>query len=251
MERLKELNGYQTFMMVVMAAMVLVFTILYGVVTSRVGYSYKGALLMPSQEGENTVYTGKVYGVASRFTVTPDKTVEFQYGEEKYGPYSIRVDSSAAPKGSDIPAGITGMELLRGDEVLFRGGVVDVGDGYLVFNEDGSMVSGMGVNVGVYTNGDSYVLDSMEPSVTNVLDLLEGPELIHRGDWTAWLGGVFCCVVTALSILFVDELFRFQLSFSIRNVEDAEPSEWEIMGRYIAWTVLPIMALVVFIMGLQ
>lgn len=251
MERLKELNGYQTFMMVVMAAMVLVFTILYGVVTSRVGYSYKGALLMPSQEGENTVYAGQVYGVDTRLTVTPDKTVEFQYGEEKYGPYSIQVDSSAAPKGSDIPAGITGMELLRGDEVLFRGGVVDVGDGYLVFNEDGSMVSGMGVNVGVYTNGDSYVLDSMEPSVTNVLDLLEGPELTHKGTWVGWAAGVFCCVVTAVSMLFADELFRFQLIFSIRNVEDAEPSDWEMMGRYITWTVVPILALVAFIMGLR
>lgn len=52
-------------------------------------------------------------------------------------------------------------------------------------------------------------------------------------------------------MLFADELFRFQLIFSIRNVEDAEPSEWEMMGRYIAWTVIPIMALVVFIMGLQ
>lgn len=245
MERLKELNGYQTFMMVVMAAMVLVFTILYGVVTSRVGYSYKGALLMPSQEGENTVYAGQVYGVDTRLTVTPEKTVEIQYGEESYGPYSIRVDSSAAPEGLDTSGNITGLELLRGDEVLFRGAVVDLGDSRLLYNQDGSIA---GVH-GSYE--DSYGGEKIEPSVSNVLDLLEGPELIHRGDWTAWLGGVFCCVVTALSILFVDELFRFQLSFSIRNVEDAEPSEWEIMGRYIAWTVLPIMALVVFIMGLQ
>lgn len=251
MERIKELNGYQKGILVIMAVMVLVFTILYPVITSRKGYAYKDTILVQTQEGDNTVYTGKVHGVPSRFTVTPDKTVEFQYGEEKYGPYSIRVASSAAPKGADIPEGIVGMELLRGDEVLFRGGVVDVGNGYLVFNEDGSMVSDMGVNVGVYTNGDSYVLGSMEPSVTNVLDLLEGPELTHKGTWIGWAAGVFCCVVTALTILFADELFRFQLIFSIRNVEDAEPSEWEMMGRYIAWTVIPIMALVVFIMGLQ
>lgn len=245
MERIKELNGYQKGILVVVTAMLLVFSILYGVVTSRVGYSYKGALLMPSQEGENTVYTGKLYGVETRLTVTAEKTVELQYGEESFGPYSIRVASSAVPEGMDTSGNVTGLELLRGDEVLFRGAVVDLGDSHLLYHQDGSIA---GVE-GSYE--DSYGGEAIEPSVSNVLDLLDGPELIHRGDWTAWLGGVFCCVVTALSILFVDELFRFQLSFSIRNVEDAEPSEWEIMGRYIAWTVLPIAALAVFIMGLQ
>lgn len=245
MERIKELNGYQKGVLMVVTAMLLVFSILYGVVTSRVGYSYKGALLVPSQEGENTVYTGKVYGVDTRLTVTAEKTVELQYGEESYGPYAIRVDSSAAPEGMDTSGNITGLELLRGDEVLFRGAVVDLGDSRLLYNEDGSIA---GIH-GSYE--DSYGGEGIEPSVSNVLDLRKGPQLTHRGDWMAWLGGVFCCVVTALSMVFADDLFRFQLAFSIRNVEDAEPSEWEIMGRYITWTILPIVALVVFIMGLQ
>ena len=51
-------------------------------------------------------------------------------------------------------------------------------------------------------------------------------------------------------LLFADELFRWNLSFSIRNADRAEPSEWEIQTRYISWTVLPIMALVVFVRGL-
>lgn len=245
MERIKELNGYQKGILVVVTAMLLVFTILYGVVTSQVGYSYKGALLVPSQEGENTVYAGKVYGVETRLTVTPEKTVELQYGEDSYGPYSIRVDSSAAPEGLDTSGNITGLELLRGDEVLFRGAVVDLGDSHLLYNQDGSIAGVQG------SYEDSYGGEEIEPSVSNVLDLLKGPELTHKGTWIGWAAGVFCCVVTALTILFADELFRFQLIFSIRNVEDAEPSEWEIMGRYITWTVIPIMALVVFIMGLQ
>ena len=46
-------------------------------------------------------------------------------------------------------------------------------------------------------------------------------------------------------------MFRWDLAFRIRNVEQAEPSECEIAGRYIAWVVLPIIALVLFVMGLQ
>lgn len=245
MERIRELNGYQKGVLVIVTAMMLVFSILYGVVTSRVGYAYKGALLEQSQEGENTVYTGKVYGVDTRLTVTPEKTVELQYGEERYGPYSIRVDSSAAPQGMDTSGNVTGLELLRGDEVLFRGAVVDLGDSRLLYHEDGSIAGVQG------SAEDSYGGETIELSVSNVLDLRKGPQLTHRGDWMAWLGAAFCCVITAVSILFADELFRFQLSFQIRDVEDAEPSEWEMMGRYIAWTILPIIALVFFMMGLQ
>ena len=64
-------------------------------------------------------------------------------------------------------------------------------------------------------------------------------------------GAVFICILNAISILFADELFRWNLAFQIRNVDNAEPSDWEIAGRYIGWTVMTIMALVIFITGLQ
>lgn len=59
------------------------------------------------------------------------------------------------------------------------------------------------------------------------------------------------CVVTLLSMLFADELFRFDLSFRVRDPDRAEPSDWEMAGRHISWTLLPVMALVVFIIGLR
>ena len=54
-----------------------------------------------------------------------------------------------------------------------------------------------------------------------------------------------------MSILFADELFRWQLMFRVQNVENVEPSEWEITGRYISWTVLPVAAIVIFVIGLK
>jgi len=53
------------------------------------------------------------------------------------------------------------------------------------------------------------------------------------------------------SVLFADELFRFNLAFRIRDAGRAEPSEWEIAGRYISWAVLPVVALALFIEGLR
>ena len=54
-----------------------------------------------------------------------------------------------------------------------------------------------------------------------------------------------------MTILFADELFRFQLWFQIRSPERAEPSDWELFSRYAAWTALPLASLVIFLLGLQ
>ena len=84
-----------------------------------------------------------------------------------------------------------------------------------------------------------------------ILSLVEGPSLTHKGSWLPYLLGLFLCVATAVTILFADELFRFQLWFQIRSPERAEPSDWELFSRYAAWTALPLAALVVFLLGLQ
>ena len=59
------------------------------------------------------------------------------------------------------------------------------------------------------------------------------------------------CAATVVSVLFADELFRFNLAFRIRDAARAEPSEWEIAGRYISWAVLPVVALALLIGGLR
>ena len=150
---------------------------------------------------------------------------------------------------------MVGVELRKGEEVIFRGGVLEHGDYIFLYNEDGS---GATINVtatmgdGTVIGADGNAIDPMEPFASTILHLMTGePELTHKGNWLAWFGGVFICMINALLILFADELFRWNLRFQIRNADYAEPSDWEIAGRYISWTVLPIMALVTFIVGLQ
>ena len=103
----------------------------------------------------------------------------------------------------------------------------------------------------IITDENGNVIDPMEPSAATILTLMGGPELTHKGEWLCWLGAVFLCVLNALSILFADELFRWNLKFRVRNADQAEPSDFEIAGRYTGWTLLTIAALVIFIMGLQ
>lgn len=241
--RVKVLGRYQKFLLLLMAVMILAFTVIYPIVTARSGFLYEGTILVPSEEDGGTVYSGKIYGTAATFTVSANKTVIFQYGNTVYGPYTVKEDPSAIPKDSDLQAQMTGIELRCGGEIVFRGGVVNSGDWRMLYNEDGSFDLLRSITA---TMSDG----TMEPSVSTILDLTDGPALTHKGTWLGWFGGVLICVITALTMLFADELFRWNASFLVRNAEEAEPSDWEIAGRYITWTVLPVMAAVIFILGL-
>ena len=254
MERIKCLGRYQKGLLLIMVAMIIVFSMLYPITIARVGFAYKGAILVPNYENNSTVYSGKIQGKQANFTVDEDKTVLFQYDGKTYGPYTAKDDATAIPKDSELRDDMVGVELRQGEEILFRGGVLDYGDYLWLYNEDGSIEN---LDITVTTNYETVmdengnVIDPMEPSVITILDLMGEPELTHKGNWLAWFGAVFICVLNVLSILFADELFRWNLIFQIRNVDHAEPSDFEIAGRYISWTVLIIMALVVFVMGLQ
>ena len=254
MEKLKELNHYQKGVLIFMIVMALVFAVIYPMTISRVGFAYKDKILIPTEENGGTVYSGKLMGEQASFTVSKDKTVVFQHGDKIYGPYTAKEDATAIPKDEEMAEYMTGVELRQGDEILFRGGVLETADSWWLYNEDGSL-DNFGFSYvtsdGIERDENGNIIDPVEPSATTILKLMNGPELTHKGEGLAWFGAVFICILNALSIFFADELFRWNLAFQIRNVDRAEPSDWEIAGRYIGWSVMTIMALVIFIMGLQ
>lgn len=254
MERIRSLNLYQKGILLMMAAMTLVFAVVYHMTISRVGFEYNGKILVPDQKDGSTVYSGKINGQPAQFTVSEDRTVVFQYGDQTYGPYTAIEDETAVPKDEETAEQMTGVELRQGGDILFRGGVLDTGDYTLLYDEDGSFESlniSFVIDSGKVMDENGNEIDPVKPMVSTILALMGTPDLTHKGNWFAWVGAVFICVLNALNILFADELFRFSLAFLIRNADDAEPSDWEMTGRYIGWTVMLAMAFAVFLMGLQ
>ena len=254
MARIKSLGLFQKVVLAVVLAMVVVFTVVYAVTTARVGYSYQDAILVPAQEDGATVYTGRVQSKNARITVEPDGLVTFQYDDKTFGPYTVREDPSAIPEAFTENSGMTGIEIRCGEDVFFRGCTSRYGGPSFLYNEDGSAAS---IRI-TYTTGsgeirgeDGKVIDPLEPDPATILDLLDSPALTHKGSWLAWFLGIVLCGITVVSILFADELFRLRLSFRIQNVEDAEPTEWEITTRHLSWAVLAIGAFAIFIIGLR
>lgn len=251
-----------------MLVMALIFAVIYPKTISRVGYRYNDAILVQTQENGNTVYTGKIKGEQAQFIVSNDNTVVFNYGDKSYGQFTMKEDPTAIPDiedlaermiGTEIPdienfaKQMIGIEIRNGDNLLFRGGVLDIGDDFWLYDEDGTLNHfdfSYDTGDGIARDENGNVIDRMKPSAFTIYDLLNNPTLTHKGVSLAWFGAVFISIVNALSILFIDELFRFNLAFKIRNVDNAEPSDWQIARRYIGWTVVTIMVLVIYIMGL-
>ncbi|MDO4491406.1 MAG: hypothetical protein Q4B85_10090 [Lachnospiraceae bacterium] len=257
-ERIKSLNRFQQCVFLLMLLASLGFLVLYFITLMKEGILYKDAILVPNRQEGTVVYSGEVQRKKVSFTVSEDNTVVYQCGEKTYGPYRVMEDPSALPARVDnwesVPEDMMGLEVYKEEMLLFRGGL-SVYDDYLwLVNQDGSHYADSQLFLefqGEVYDEEGNPVDTEEPGLTAIVRLLYNPVLTHKGNWIAWLGGVLICILNGCSILYADELFRWNLSFRIRAVEDAEPSDWEITQRYLSWGLMTIAAVAVFIMGLQ
>ena len=254
-QKIKDLNWYQKGILLLLLVLIPVYAVIYHVSISRVGVLYNDKIFVPAEESGATVYSGRLDGKPAEITVTNDKTaVTFRCGDTVYGPYTIKEDPSALADIEFCPSDMRGVALYDGETLLFRGGFWPSGEFTQLYRADGSPDLQMGlyaVENGVWKDADGNVVDPMKPDAADILRIALAPELTHKGDWLVWFGAVCISLLNAATILYADELFRWNLSFQIRNTEDVEPSEWEMLSRYLGWTVLTILAFIVYILGLK
>lgn len=254
MNRLKDLNMYQKFILILLLVMVVFFAVVYRKTIFTVGYLYENEILVPSQDNGNTIYSGKIDGKQAKFIVTKENAVEFYYGDKVYGPYTVTEDETAIPEEEALAEFMKGIEIRCKEQIIFRGGVRDQGSHLLFYGDGGNVNVGLSyaemvANKALAQNGANA--DPMEPTKHTIYELVTGPDLIHKGIWGVWCAGVVVSLVIAISILFADELFRLRLRYYIRDVEDAEPSTWEMTIRYTTWTASIIIIVAIYVLGLN
>ena len=255
MERIRNLTTYQKVILLILLAMLVIFAFVYGRVTGQAGYAYKEEVLLPSYEDGKTVYSGRVYDADCSFTVTEDKVVFFRCEDKFYGPYTAQEDPNAIPAEYADSANAVGVELLDNGKQMFRGVLLtNQPSGFLLFSDTGEMY-GFGIVV-TMSDGSQYdengqPIDPWEPSIYNILELMGQPELTNKGEWMAYCLAVLVSAFTVLSILFAEELFRLGLIGRIRDWDRAEPSDFEVAGRYIGWTIMMPFIAWIYLMGLK
>ena len=249
MNRFRELERYPKILLIALLLMAVAFGAVYGITASRVGYLHNDEIFVPRQSEGALVYEGKVDGLDSSIVVALD-TVIVNWGSKTYGPYTIREDPTAVPDGHPQ---MTGIEILDGNKSYFRGGVTDETTDFWLIGADGEQLFTMTYTLSDGTEMDmnGNPIDHMKPTPRQIVSLLRGPELTHKGQWPAYFLGVFLVLVVAVSILFADELFYLHICFRVENAETAEPSDWYIASRSIGWFLLTLMTGAAFLMGLQ
>lgn len=247
MDRIRNLDRYPKLLLIALIVMAIAFAGIYGVTAARVGYLYNDEIFVPRQSEGALVYEGKADGLDSTIIVTQD-TVIVNWGSKAYGPYTLREDPTAVPDGHSLS--MTGIEILDGQKVYFRGGVTD--DLWLI-SEDGEQLFSVTYTMsdGIEYDMDGNPVDHMKPAPYDIVSLLRGPELQHKGQWQVWFTGLFLSIVIAVSILFADELFYLSICFRVENAETAEPSDWYITSRNIGWFLLTLFTGTAFLVGLQ
>lgn len=250
-----DLTWPQRVMILIQTFLILLFLILSCTVGRQQVIPYQDEYLRCRTNGEVTTYSGRIDGQKAVFTVSPGPVVEYRRGDTLYGPYTILFDSTAVSDSSVFAGKLIGVEVWEKDTLLFRGGYLPGSTVFPLFDENGeNYIPGLDDPdsfIRVEVAGSEKTAADYTPGVTAILRVALEPDVVRRGSFGIFLLGVLVCVLCAVSILYADALFRFQLSFRIQDPEDAEPSGWELFSRWIGWIAITIAALVIFIIGLN
>ena len=254
MEKLKakwlEMNLYRRILLAVMVAEIMGFLIANVIAANRPGLEYGGTLLYPRMERETQIYEGTVDGEPAQFVVSPEGEVSYQWGDFSYGPWQVSRDPTAVPDGF---RGETGLEIRRGDEVVFRG-IYNPGSSNLLIDENGEPVWDMTFSVESSGGGAALYVDGREvtreeqhqPSLGALARIVLAPELTHRGSLLLWFVVTLIALMNTLQLCFPGFFFRLSLWGHVRNIDDAEPSDFYIVAERLEWLILALACLFLY-----
>ena len=258
--RWTEMDLFRKGLLLLLAVAIPLFAVVTAVQCSRVGIEYENVFLRRTENDGVIQYAGRKSGEDSVFTVCPDGRVEYRWGEETYGPYTILQDPSAAPEpsmgDSYVPEGLMGVEVRQGDTVLFRGGWDPDPDmtWFSLYDESGNRLSGLSFSAtmgdGTMIGSDGEIItprEQHEPTAAGLLRVALAPELVHRGSWKIYALVTLLAAAGVGYILFYRELFYWDMSFTVKNPENAEPSDWYVFSSLLGMGIITAVVLVLYV----
>ena len=236
-----ERTKVQNLLLLILAAMILLFGVLSVVSLCRKGVTFEGTLLRIQTEEDCTVYSGKVYGDPVSVTVRPaEMQVEYAAGDVIRDVYTVEypLESIQTQFGS-----VPGIRILKNDSILFEGG-------YDPRQEFAPWVDQKGewdVEIHVTYESTGGLRAPEELTRGNVMYFLNGPDIVHRGSI-----GLYLLMVLLTLILMVDvacPLVLFKLQHML-DVRDPEPTEFYLAMQRVGWLLYPCLLLAGYILSL-
>lgn len=230
---MEERTRFQNIVLVVLAAMVVIFGVLTGVVYGQKGVQFRETLLQVAESGNTIVYSGEVEYEDMEVTVTRSSDtlteITFIVGDLVHDVCTVEtgLPSIRTEHGKELE----GIRITRNGEVVFEGGN-DSGDEFGWYDQDGNWEPFIDIEVGT---GRGYWVDN-DISLGTIVYFARGPELTHRGSWGLYFLMVLLTGLLALDVLFPTALFYINHACDVR---DPEPSDFYIAMQKVSWVIYP------------
>lgn len=241
----EERTQFQKVILMILAAMIVLFGVLTGVSRAHKGVLFEETLLKVSAAAEQAVYSGEAHGDPVTITVTPGSgsktTVEFVIGDRFHDICTVEypLENIRTSRGDTVP----GIRVLKNGAVLFEGGY-DQNEEYGWYDQDGIRTPMF--HIGAVVGNDPW--SGYETTAVSVMRFAQGPELTARGSWLLYFLMVFLTLLLALAMAFPMTLFYIQHACDVR---DPEPSDFYLATMKISWVVYPCLLLFGYIWALR
>jgi hypothetical protein len=235
----EERSRMQKILLVILAAMILLFGILNVVSLFRKGVVFDEHLLRIRETEEATVYAGKVHGEEVSVTVRSElQQVEYVVGDQIHDIYTVEypLESIKTEFGT-----ADGIRILKNEKLLFEGGYFPNQDILLWVDSNGEWDTGIQIS---YSNYGEPEKAPRELTRTNVMYFLEGPEAVHRGSVGLYLLMVLFNVLLMVDVAYPLVLFKLQHMLDVR---DPEPTDFYLGMQRAGWVIYPFLLLAGYI----
>lgn len=238
----EERTKMQKMILVILAAMILLFGVLNVVSLFRKGVVFDEHLLRIHETENATVYSGKVHREEVSVTVRSDlQQVEYTVRDRIHDIYTVEYPLEPIKTEFGIANGI---RILKNDKVMFEGGYFPNQDFLLWVDPNGEWDAGIQISYGTYGEPEKA---PQELTKSNVMYFLEGPEVVHRGSIGLYVLMVAMTLLLMLDVAHPLVLFKLQHMLDVR---DPEPTEFYLGMQRVGWVIYPVLLLAGYIFTL-
>lgn len=233
-----ERTKVQNILLLILAAMILLFGVLSVVSLCRKGVTFEGTLLRIQTEADHTTYCGKVYGDEVSVVVRSAKAqVEYLVEDRVHDVYTVEypLEHIQTQFGS-----VPGIRILKNDSILFEGG-------YDSRQEFAPWVDQKGewdVEIHVTYESTGGLRAPEELTRWDVMYFLNGPDIVHRGSIGLYLLMVLLTLILMVDVAYPLALFKLKHRLDVR---DPEPTDFYLAMQKAGWVLYPMLLLVGYI----